>query len=505
MVEPLDGRRGPGDARTWTALLILAYVVVSLIGLKRTLLPDEIRPLLMAERSTAELVQFARNDIVQTPGSYVIAQAWLKVFGHTDLAAKALAIVVGAITLGLFVPLARRATPHWRVATLMLGLLFMRVGSSVNLVRMYGLVVLFSVAALLVWDMWREKPGLARLAGWAALMIAAIYMHPSALLLLGATTVAVWVLGPSRVRFTVAALVALLSLVPWINSVRPVYEERGVEANISGLEGDPTRQVAHLPFYFLTGDPAGGGSASERRYDEGTPSWLRWGSLLLALILCASAVPAIVRRLRSRRKGPSPTDDWLIAGLLIAGLPILVLWSVSMVTQPVVTARYLLCIMPAAVLAATELARLGGVTGRVALAAMLLWIGASDVWMLRLNLEPVPAHVSVERIGREMESGDLIMIGDPGLAWQFVWEWTRARGRTEPYYLLPTNQAEWLRGIIPATPLEDIDVANARRIWFMTNVRRIGERVLPQLEALGFTPDSAVQDVRVAVLLTRSE
>jgi hypothetical protein len=493
--------------RIWSAALIALYVAVCFAGWSRTLLPDEIRPLILAQESPRALLQLARDDIVQTPGSYLVAQAWLNIFGHTDAAAKALAAAVGAATLLLFALLARRITPHWRMASLLWCLIYLRVGSSPNLVRMYGLLVLCVVAALLVWDHWRRNPRHTSLIAWALLMSAAIYMHPSAVLTVGATTVAVWLLGPRKLAFTTAALVPVLSLLLWVAIVYPVYRTRGLDANVEALADDPTREMARLPFYFLTGDPPGASSPLEDRYVLGTPSWMRWAAILLGLGLAGLAAPAILRRVRDREADRSPRDDWLLANFLLVTLPVLALYAVSLLTQPVLGARYLYCTLPALVLLIVELAGLGGLAGRAVLTAMMLWVALSAAYALRINRRPVPAHSAVAYLDQNLEPADLILIGHhSGLGWQFFWEWTRARHRTEPVHILPTVQPEWLRRIVPAETFDSIDFTAARRVWLVNRRPNVRAEVETRLPPLGFVlADSTVQDMHFLSLYSRTE
>ena len=78
-----------------------------------SLIPDEVRPLILSMGPLRDLMTYVREDIIHTPGSFVIIYAWQNVFGNTDVAAKMFALVVGAGILAAFGVLARRVTSQW--------------------------------------------------------------------------------------------------------------------------------------------------------------------------------------------------------------------------------------------------------------------------------------------------------------------------------------------------------------------------------------------------------
>jgi len=491
----------------WTGVLVAAYVGASLAGWSRTLLPDEIRPLILAARSPGELLELARADIVQTPLSYFVAQAWLNVFGHSDWAAKALAMAIGIATIVVFSILARRTTPHWRFATLLFGLVYLRVGSSPNLVRMYGLLVLLIVASMLAWEVWRERAGFSRWLLWAALATAAIYTHPSALLFVGALTVTTLAVTRRRIGLTVGTAVLLATIVAWIAFVAPIYQTRGIEENVGALADDPIREAARLPFYFLTGDPPGGGSPLEHRYGQGDWSLPRRSALLLGIAFGIAGLAGVLRR-KPFLNRERAVDQRLIQNFLLVSLPTGVLLLASLVGQPVLGARYLLICLPALVLLIAELTYLGGWPARGLAAVMAGWILFSAGFTLRLNRAPELAYHSARYLDAHIEQSDVMIAGHHwAIGWEFFWEWTRRMGRTEPIIILPTEQPEWLQDIVPARALDSLDLDGVRRVWFLSTRPGVTERVTTELGRRGFeiqTPDSTVRSLHFLLLFVRT-
>src|SRR5712692_6752669 len=140
-----DKPEGPGSIPpsrsawlSWACLLVAAYLLVGLLTWKRTLIPDEIRALLLAAGPVEKELEYVRKDAVHPPLSFLLDRWWLGAFGQTDSAAKALPLVLNIPTLFLLTWVASRMTSQWRLASFLFAAPFLRAGSAVNLVRMYG-------------------------------------------------------------------------------------------------------------------------------------------------------------------------------------------------------------------------------------------------------------------------------------------------------------------------------------------------------------------------------
>jgi hypothetical protein len=518
------GTERPDHFAAWVAMLLLVYVAVGLLTWHRTLIPDEIRPLLLASGPFATQLEVARADLVQTPAAWLAARAWMNVFGDSDSVAKAFALLLNIPTLILFSILARRATLHWRITTLLCLAAYMRAGSSPNLVRMYGLLVLCGVAAMLSWDIWRQRGGGRWLAAWVVSMVVGVYAHALMLLLVPAFVLATWMKGRQRMTFTLAAVLPVLSIVPWVAFVYPVYRARGIEGNVQSVADDPTRATVKLPFYLLSGEPAGTEAPLEEFYiAHGIPSALKWAAFGLTItILGFSVLGSLVLRegAGTRRRGSSDEDardgpavdewktgrqEWPAISLILAIVPIAALYFLSLVWVPVVTARYLLAAVPAFWLMLGIHGNRGGWPGRVALAGTLLWMLASSALAIRLHLPIAPARAAAVRVAAGYQPGDLILIDRHApLGWQFTWEWTRRLHETGDITVISSpGQPEWLRDIIPGPLLEDFDAGGASRVWFLHWAPVLRPRIEERLHAAGYAETTYPDPVGILSLFER--
>lgn len=476
----------------WGLLVVVLYAAVAWAGWHRTLIPDEIRPLLLAAGPLQVQVEFARQDLVQTPLSYLVGRGFLHLFGHTDAAAKALVFVVSVATLVLFTSLARQVTPHWRLASLLCVVTYLRVGSALNQARMYGPLLLFVVAALLLWEQWRVSGGLGWLAGWVAAMSCAAYTHGSALLLVPAFVIANWLAGPRRWLFAAASAIPVLALVPWIAYVSGVFAERGIEANVRAIRMDPTRAVAHLPFYFLTGEDPGGGSPLLRLYRDGVSGWLKWAALLPHLALLALGWRGLRPLWPLRREGHR-AESWIWTVLVLCAVPLALLYVFSLLMTPVVHARYLLVILPGYWLLLALLWQYGGRASRILIGGVFLWILASAGLAVALHRTPSAARQAAEVVAAELGDGDLILCDKHHpVGWQFYWEWTRRLGgRGDRVAILRSPMAAWLTSIVPGTELDSLNLKRIMRVWFVHGEDRQREALVREfLGTRGFAVDA---------------
>jgi hypothetical protein len=462
----------------WATGFVLLYVGVGLAGWARTLLPDEIRPLILADLPLRATLDYARQDLVQTPGSYLLERIWMRTFGHSDSVAKTLALLLNVPTIVLFAYLASRITTHWRVAALLFTLAFLRIGSAVNLVRMYGLLLLCFVSALVLWNEWRTEPRMRWLFGWAVAMSFAVYAHATALFLLPVFVLVNTLFGPRRVVFLIASGLPVLALVPWIAFVSSTFFERGIGGNVGWIGTDPTRAVFQLPFYFLTGEPPGGASPLEERYARGiSPLW-KWGALVLNGLLVAFATlwPRVTRKTHATE--PSSVR-WIVIASLFVGIPIGLLYLFSLASEPVVHPRYLLIVTPAYWLLLTLLGQRGGLPGRVTLVVVAVWMVGSVLVVGGLHQRPGLARSGTDRVAAEIRVADIVVVDDyMPLGFQVYWEWTRRLKRNERINVLLTDEVlPYTRGMLPGTNLNEIELQGVQRVWLF----REGPRHLPRI------------------------
>ena len=462
------------EAITWAVGLSAIYLAFGLVGWNRALIPDEIRPLLIAEGSTAEALEYARLDLVHTPLSYLLQQGWLKVFGHTDTVAKAFAIVIGLATMAWFPVVARRFTAQWRIASALLCLLYLRIGSAPNLVRMYGLAILLSIGTIYFWDRWRESPTRGRLALLAVTLAALYNVHLSGLLLLPGLLAATWLYGPknrrARMHLALAVVVSALSLIPWTTYVYPVFAERGIEQNVSGVPGYPTSMLARMPYFFLIAMDPGGGSPEFALLDQDQTRSLWWMVLVPHLMLAWFSRELLAKVFRrSGSLGRTVESTGTMLAVFVAPPSVLFLFSVF-VTH-VFRPRYLLVIFPFYCLLLTILAFAGAKRGKATLALGVVPLMALGTGLAAINHVKRPQlTLGTEMVARSLSANDLILSEqNMPLGYQVLWDWTRRLGRTErvnAFARFSGPGPERLRRYFPEIAAHDRDFEGIERIWY---------------------------------------
>ncbi|HEV8524316.1 MAG TPA: hypothetical protein VGQ71_07435, partial [Terriglobales bacterium] len=217
----------------WSGFLLAIYATISVVGWRRTLIDTEVWALFHAGRSFGEFMNAVRGDLVHPPLFYVIEWLWVRAVGHTDTAVKTLAFLINVPSFFLFTWLAARVTRRWRLVSFLFFGLYFRIGSTPNQVRMYGLGLLLTIAAMVLWERWHERPSNRSLIAWTFVAVLLVYTHLFGLLTLAGFLVANWLAGPRRRAFTAATVGAALSFLPWLFYVLPVYRSRGLADNLT--------------------------------------------------------------------------------------------------------------------------------------------------------------------------------------------------------------------------------------------------------------------------------
>lgn len=453
----------------WAGFLVVLYVAISIVGWNRTLIPDEIRVLLLAAQPAGEIVEYARKDIVHPPLTYLLQRGWLNIFGHTDSAAKAWALLMGSLTIFTFTYLARRVTSYWWLLALFFCTPYFRIGSSVNLVRMYGLLLLLVVVAILLWDQWKKTPGPGWLAAWVITMTMAIYSHGTGLLLIPAFVITNWLCGPRKWTFTIAGVIPVLALSLWIIITLPDYLTRDVFFTNAGWGNEsPNRTLIKLPFYFLSGEDAGGGSPVPPLWTMGDFRMLAITLFLLNLVLLLPAWKKI-SQLRWSLRESDDTTRWLITSALLCGIPIGMLYIFSLLVFSALQARFVLLATPAYWMLLVLLGELGGRMNRaIFLGIFVPWILLGTGLTLVQNLSPSWARQGTQFVATEMGASDLILVDKHmPLGWQVYWEWTHRLERDSRIEILSSvDVPPYMRTIKPDTPLDQLNVENTARVWY---------------------------------------
>lgn len=486
--------------RVWAAVLVALYLLSAYLGRQRVLINTEIWALHYAGRPFAEQLEAIRQDLVHPPLMYWIERAWLGLLGPTDAAAKLLPLVINVPALILFTWLARRATPRWRLASLLFACGYLAPGATLTLVRMYGLLVLWMVAAILVWDRWRERPSAASLSAWTALMTLAVYTHYSGLLLAAGFLAANWLFGPRRVAFTAAAAVPATAFLPWVLYVWPVYQSRGLETNlwwVHMLLAEPYKGLALMMYEYLGSMPVAG----LWRYVAAAGAVLLHG---LLLVFSAGAV----RRMWPPGRGPDLASRWFWSATMLAGVPVLLLLLFSITVTPALASRFLLGIFPAYWLLIVLLAEAGGRRSlRVLYGLMLPWALLATGGTVAKNLGAPAVRARVEWLASELEPGDRVLTLDE-TGNQVYWELTHRLGRAARIEAvrLPRNLAElpvYQRraieqgerlSVVPYRGVEELDLGGVRRVWVFHDAATPEQALTSQLASRRFLLERTVGD-----------
>ncbi len=432
----------------WTAFMVIIYIAFAWYGWDRTLIPDEIWALAIAERPWLEWIASIRGDLVHPPLIYVLQRAWVWIFGFSDFTAKALPVLINVLSIGLFTLLAFRVTTRWRLASFLFLTVYLHVFAAPNLARMYGLLLLLTIASILAWDQWRRRPTFGRLASWTAIMSLAVMTHYFGVLLLASFVLLEWLMGLKPRTFTLAAMIPALLFGAWAFYVYPIYADHGLEGNLRWVEPSLVRAMAIVPFHFLTTVPSGS-----------NPVHAEWWAALPAmrlLVAGAAAVPLLLAALAFWSNRSLPVhSDWLVPLVVLGCAPAVLLAGVSLLVGPAFDSRFLLGSLPVYWLLIVALADLGGKPGGILLVAVILPVAlASVILPLRHDLAESPLRRAVTLILHDRKPGDVVL-ADNQTAVQAYWELRRA-GANMPVSFVPALRSlHWF-----APPLTVPD-----RIW----------------------------------------
>ncbi len=457
----------------WALLLVGVFAPFQWVGWRRTLITTEIWALYYAGRPWDAQFRAIQGDLVHPPLIYLLERGWLWLFGSSDSTAKVLPLVISIPTLLLFTWLARQMTSCWRLASFLFGGAYFR--SAANQIRMYGLALLLTVLAIALWESWREKSSIGRLCAWTAVMVLLVYTHMFGLLFLVAFAAINWLYGSRRWVFTMAAAVPALAFLPWLIYVFPVYQSRGLDANLTWVTKQPHRAALQLPYLFL--GPI---------YLTGLRPYLITAAAALHLLLVVLAWKMILRVWPPGRSG-GDTARWFWTLVLLVGVPVGLLFLFSVAVTPAFQERFILGVLPAYWALLVSLGYFGGRAGRIVLyGAIVPWVLVgigTDVAGARL---PSPAHQGTLILSTHVREGDLILCEGQDLANQVYWEWTRRLGRSGRIEALQPWTPVARLSILPPRELTSLELGGIDRLWFVSDTEKNRAQVAEFLTSRGF-------------------
>jgi hypothetical protein len=210
-------------------LCVLALVVRALIAMHSGLWRDEALFLFVVrEPSWGAMLDFLRNHESHPPLFYAVMRVWLSLVGDTDATALAVPVVLGAALVPALYAVGARLL-SWRVGLIAAALAAVSPIAVEHsaMVRPYSLLPLLALAATYALVRAVDLGGWRRWAGYALAMLALVYTHNWAWLVLGAQWVALaacLVRGVARPRGTIlrewclAQAAIALGFLPWLPS-----------------------------------------------------------------------------------------------------------------------------------------------------------------------------------------------------------------------------------------------------------------------------------------------
>jgi len=221
---------------------------------RRSLWFDEVVTLRLARASgPAEMFPLlCRIDGTRAPLHPLLLMGWLRLFGHSDLAARAFGAVLGVATVVVVYALGRRAFDE---ATALWGAWLAAVCPTLvyysQEVRMYALLVLLTVLSWILFLEFRRGASWSLVTIYSGLLIALVYTHPLGLFMAAAHGLAYIVLGRRTVlspgRWATAWCLTGLAVAPWIRR----YLDHGTDHPMPRY---PIRFLIGIPIEYIGGN-----------------------------------------------------------------------------------------------------------------------------------------------------------------------------------------------------------------------------------------------------------
>ncbi|MGO9600609.1 MAG: glycosyltransferase family 39 protein [Isosphaeraceae bacterium] len=332
--EALNFSTPAGDAvagrfgwnRTWIVILLSILTVATVLRAwnldQLSFWYDEVVTMRLAEAASPGelLARLSEIDATRAPLHPLVLQAWVRVFGSSEAAARALSVACGVATVALVYAIGRMA---FDISTGLFSSALAAISPPLVLysreARMYAwLVMVTCLCWALLFALHRDYSQ-RRAIAYALGMIALVYSHPLGLLMfvalsLGSLVFAREFFGHPQ-RWLAVHLAVFVATAPWISH----YFDHAPEF-LSG----------RLPLRFLLGTPIG---------------FLGGNFVVLAGLVCLAGFGLARRRLSF-----SSASDWAVPGCLLLWLvlPPSLLYAYSWLGSPVFgPERYTLFVAPA--------------------------------------------------------------------------------------------------------------------------------------------------------------
>ncbi|MCK6550891.1 glycosyltransferase family 39 protein [Myxococcota bacterium] len=285
---------------------------------------------------------------------YVALHAWMKLFGESELAVRALSALSAAASIPVVYAVATRLFARrvgvLAAVTLASSAFFVRYGQEA---RAYAMLALFVLATTWSFIALVERPSIARAAAWAVLSVLAVYVHFFALIVTGAQLASLALVRGRRRLLRPAGVALVLALALALPAA--LYQP------LTSGQVDWIAPVSLVDVARVVLSLAGGTVVS----------------LVVVGALALLSVLGAVRRLRS-----DGVERWGFALALTAAwavAPIVVPLIASLLLKPLLVARYAIIGLPAiAILVALGIDALGR-TSRIVATIVVLAVSAHAI------------------------------------------------------------------------------------------------------------------------------
>ncbi len=303
--RPTGSRSGQLTLSPTAVLIALTFVAAALrfatLNVQSIWL-DESATLLLVHRGFSGMLSHLSESESSPPLYYVLVWAWAKVFGAGPIGFRSFSALVGTVTVPVMYLAGRNVSTRvglWAAALATFNPAMFYYSQEA---RCYGLLILFSAAALVLWQRSMEDPSRRNLALWSLLSILALLTHYFAVFLFVPETLMLWRrAGVRRTLAPAAAVVAVgLALVPLALSQHSnTGKTEWIEANsLVSRIGETAKEFlvgVYGPLEILT-------------------------AFLCALLALAAAV-GLIRHARARER--SAAADLTIVAVIALALPLL--------------------------------------------------------------------------------------------------------------------------------------------------------------------------------------
>ncbi len=216
---------------------------------------DEAATIVLVQRGLSGLLSHLATSETTPPLYFVLVWAWTKIFGAGVLAYRSFSALAGTVTIPVIYLAGRWISPRVGVWAAALATVNPAMYYYSQEARSYALLILFSAAAVVLWQRALKTPSAGRLAGWAGMSILALLTHYfAAFMFIAQATMLVHRLGWRRVLPWAGAVGLVgLALVPLARR-QTTHVLAGSHGSGSWIEGVPLlSRFAQVPKQFLVG------------------------------------------------------------------------------------------------------------------------------------------------------------------------------------------------------------------------------------------------------------